>query len=90
MYPISRRHLLRAAGAGALVLPLPVPAASAGEDITEPGVVLPAAPTAAADAIGRLHLFAVASDGRVRTRVQKRAGGDWYPWAAFGTRAIAP
>ncbi|WP_406497517.1 family 43 glycosylhydrolase [Streptomyces sp. NBC_00846] len=61
-----------------------------GEDITEPGVVLPATPTAAADATGRLHLFAVASDGRVRTRVQKRAGGDWHPWAAFGTRAIAP
>ncbi|MFJ9679503.1 family 43 glycosylhydrolase [Streptomyces sp. NPDC101194] len=61
----------------------------AGEDFTAPGVVLAAGPSTAADAIGRLHLFAVTADGRVRTRVQERPGGAWRPWAAFGDRAVA-
>ncbi|MFF4182429.1 family 43 glycosylhydrolase [Streptomyces sp. NPDC001691] len=60
-----------------------------GEDFTEPGVALSATPSAAADATGRLHLFAVGADGRVRTRVQERPSGGWLPWAPFGARAAA-
>ncbi|MFF4924746.1 glycosyl hydrolase family 32 [Kitasatospora sp. NPDC001261] len=61
-----------------------------GEDFGEPGLVLAAPPSAAADSTGRLHVFAVAEDGRVRTRVQDRPGGGWRPWAAFGDRPVAP
>ncbi|PKV83303.1 family 43 glycosylhydrolase [Streptomyces sp. TLI_146] len=61
-----------------------------GEDITESGVALATTPSAAADATGRLHLFAVTADGRIRTRVQERPSGGWRPWTAFGTRAVAP
>ncbi|WP_030744097.1 family 43 glycosylhydrolase [Streptomyces sp. NRRL S-31] len=62
----------------------------AGEDFGEPGVVLAAAPSAAADATGRVHVFAVIADGRVRTRVQLRPSGGWQPWTAFGDRPLAP
>ncbi|MEV6548562.1 family 43 glycosylhydrolase [Streptomyces sp. NPDC051597] len=61
-----------------------------GEDIAEAGLALAATPSAAADATGRLHLFAVTEDGRMRTRVQERPSGGWRPWTAFGTRLIAP
>ncbi|MFF2040656.1 glycosyl hydrolase family 32 [Kitasatospora sp. NPDC058170] len=61
-----------------------------GEDFGEPGLVLAAPPSAAADPTGRLHVFAVAEDGRLRTRVQDRPGGGWRPWAAFGDRPVAP
>ncbi|MGW2815884.1 hypothetical protein [Streptomyces sp. NPDC001415] len=61
-----------------------------GEDVTESGVTLVGTPSAAADSTGRLHLFAVTADGRVRTRVQERPSGGWLPWTAFGTRAVAP
>ncbi|MFE5585918.1 glycosyl hydrolase family 32 [Kitasatospora sp. NPDC056531] len=61
-----------------------------GEDFGEPGPALAAPPSAAADPTGRLHVFAVAEDGRLRTRVQERPGGGWRPWAAFGDRPVAP
>ncbi|WP_405366093.1 peptidoglycan DD-metalloendopeptidase family protein [Kitasatospora sp. NBC_00039] len=61
-----------------------------GEDFGEPGLLLAAPPSAAADPTGRLHVFAVAEDGRLRTRVQERPGGGWRPWAAFGDRPVAP
>ncbi|MFG2989226.1 family 43 glycosylhydrolase [Streptomyces sp. NPDC048257] len=60
------------------------------EEFGEPGVPLAATPTAAADATGRLHLFAVTADGRIRTRVQERPSGGWRPWSAFGERLVAP
>ncbi|MFE7588967.1 family 43 glycosylhydrolase [Kitasatospora sp. NPDC057512] len=60
-----------------------------GEDFGEPGLVLAAPPSAAVDSTGRLHVFAVAEDGRVRTRVQDRPGGGWRPWAAFGDPPVA-
>ncbi|MFK8912085.1 family 43 glycosylhydrolase, partial [Streptomyces sp. YS-3] len=60
-----------------------------GEDITEPGPSPAATVSAAADSTGRLHLFAVAEDGRIRTRVQERPSGGWRPWTGFGTRLIA-
>ncbi|GAA0360022.1 family 43 glycosylhydrolase [Streptomyces blastmyceticus] len=55
-----------------------------------PGVRPAAVPTAAVDATGRIHVFAVTTEGRIHTRVQDRPGGDWRPWTAFGDRAIAP
>lgn len=61
-----------------------------GEEFGEPGVPLAATPSAAADATGRIHLFAVTADGRVRTRVQERPSGGWQPWTAFGARTVAP
>ncbi|MEU1072839.1 family 43 glycosylhydrolase [Streptomyces sp. NPDC005878] len=61
-----------------------------GADIAEAGLALAATPSAAADATGRLHLFAVTEDGRMRTRVQERPSGGWRPWTAFGTPLIAP
>ncbi|MER6100406.1 family 43 glycosylhydrolase [Streptomyces sp. NPDC001728] len=60
------------------------------ENFGEPGVLLAATPTAAADATGRLHVFAVTTDSRIRTRVQTRPSGGWGPWTAFGDRPIAP
>lgn len=66
------------------------PEGTFGEDFGEPGVVLAAPPSAATDATGRIHVFAVATDGRVRTRVQARPSGGWQPWTAFGDRAVAP
>ncbi|MEU3723159.1 glycosyl hydrolase family 32, partial [Streptomyces sp. NPDC031705] len=60
------------------------------EEFGEPGVVLAGTPSAAADAGGRIHLFAVTADGRMRTRVQERPGGGWRPWTAFGERPVAP
>ncbi|GAA2624828.1 hypothetical protein GCM10010425_20980 [Streptomyces spororaveus] len=63
---------------------------AAGEGFGEPGVPLAAPPTAAADVTGRLHLFAVTADGRIRTRVQERPSGAWRPWSAFGERLVAP
>ncbi|MFJ3583301.1 family 43 glycosylhydrolase [Streptomyces sp. NPDC090127] len=56
----------------------------------EPGMRLAAAPTAALDSTGRLHVFAVTVAGRLRTRVQERPSGGWQPWTAFGDRAVAP
>ncbi|GAA2740268.1 glycosyl hydrolase family 32 [Kitasatospora cinereorecta] len=61
-----------------------------GEDFGEPGLVLAAPPSAAVDPTGRLHVFAVAEDGRLRTRVQDRPSGGWRPWTAFGDRPVAP
>lgn len=61
-----------------------------GGDFGEPGARLAAAPSAAVDATGRIHVLAVTTSGRVRVRVQDRPGGGWRPWASFGDRAIAP
>ncbi|MFD5322768.1 glycosyl hydrolase family 32 [Streptomyces sp. NPDC127092] len=66
------------------------PADVFGEDFGEDGTELAATPSAAADATGRIHVFAVMTDGRIRTRVQERPGGGWLPWTAFGDRAMAP
>ncbi|KOU27505.1 glycosyl hydrolase family 32 [Streptomyces sp. WM6372] len=63
---------------------------AAAEEFGEPGVPLAATPTAAADATGRLHVFAVTADGRIRTRVQDRPSGGWRPWNSFGERLVAP
>ncbi|MET8573446.1 glycosyl hydrolase family 32 [Streptomyces sp. NPDC005012] len=60
-----------------------------GEDFGETGVVLAGPPSAAMDATGRIHVFAVTADGRLRTRVQALPGGGWRPWTAFGTRTVA-
>ncbi|WP_406186460.1 family 43 glycosylhydrolase [Streptomyces sp. NBC_01006] len=60
------------------------------EEFGEPGVPLAATPTAAADATGRIHVFAVTADGRIRTRVQDRPSGGWGAWNAFGERLVAP
>ncbi|MFD5513258.1 family 43 glycosylhydrolase [Streptomyces sp. NPDC127051] len=60
------------------------------EEFGEPGVPLAATPTAAADATGRIHAFAVTADGRIRTRVQDRPSGGWGAWNAFGERLVAP
>ncbi|MEU9237196.1 family 43 glycosylhydrolase [Streptomyces subrutilus] len=62
----------------------------AGAEFGEPGVVLAATPSAAADATGRLHVFAVTAEGRVRTRVQVRPSSGWQPWAPYGDRVVAP
>ncbi|MFC9246179.1 family 43 glycosylhydrolase [Streptomyces sp. NPDC057136] len=61
-----------------------------GDDFGEPGVLLATTPTAAADATGRIHVFAVTTDGRIRSRVQDRPSGGWRPWTTFGDRAVAP
>ncbi|MFD3655212.1 glycosyl hydrolase family 32 [Streptomyces sp. NPDC058620] len=61
-----------------------------GDDFGEPGVLLANTPTAAADATGRIHVFAVTTDGRIRSRVQDRPSGGWRPWTTFGDRAVAP
>ncbi|MEV7416686.1 family 43 glycosylhydrolase [Streptomyces sp. NPDC089919] len=63
---------------------------SAAEEFGEPAAVLGSAPAAAADATGRVHVFAVTGEGRVRTRVQLRPGGGWGPWAEFGDHRMAP
>ncbi|WP_327712111.1 family 43 glycosylhydrolase [Streptomyces sp. NBC_00464] len=63
---------------------------STEESFGEPGVRLAAAPTAAADATGRIHLFAVTTDGQVRTRVQTQPSGGWRPWTAFGDHPVTP
>ncbi|MDG4864063.1 glycosyl hydrolase family 32, partial [Streptomyces sp. T-3] len=60
-----------------------------GEEFGEPGTVLATTPSAAADATGRVHVFAVTAEGRVRTRVQVRPSGGWHPWASFGDRVVA-
>ena len=62
-----------------------------GEDFGEPELLLAAPPSGR----GRprrtaAHVFAVAEDGRLRTRVQERHGGGWRPWAASGDRPVAP
>jgi hypothetical protein len=61
-----------------------------GGEFGEPGTVLAATPSAAVDATGRVHVFAVTTEGRVRTRVQARPSGGWQPWTSFGDRAVAP
>ncbi|WP_156724515.1 family 43 glycosylhydrolase [Streptomyces apocyni] len=61
-----------------------------GGEFGEPGAVLAATPSAAADATGRLHVFAVTAEGRIRTRVQVRPSGGWQPWTLFGERVVAP
>ncbi|MER7952612.1 family 43 glycosylhydrolase [Streptomyces sp. NPDC096079] len=61
-----------------------------GGEFGEPGVVLAATPSVALDSTGRLHVFAVTAEGRVRTRVQERPDGGWLPWTAFGDRTVAP
>ena len=48
-----------------------------------------AAPSAALDAGGLLHVFLVAPDGSVRERVQVAPSGGFGGWRAFGTRRIA-
>lgn len=63
---------------------------SPGGAFGEPDTVLAATPSAAVDATGRIHVFAVTADGRVRTRVQDRPGGGWQPWTSFGDRAVDP
>jgi hypothetical protein len=63
---------------------------STEESFGEPGVRLAGAPAAAADATGRIHLFAVTTDGRVRTRVQAQPSGGWRPWTAFGDHPVTP
>ncbi|MER5637920.1 family 43 glycosylhydrolase [Kitasatospora sp. NPDC002227] len=80
---LAHRWQLAPAGAWA-------PAGVSGEDFGEPGLALAGPPSAALDPTGRLHVFAVAADGRLRTRVQDRPGGGWRPWAAFGDHAVAP
>ncbi|MGW8778445.1 family 43 glycosylhydrolase [Streptomyces sp. NPDC055796] len=60
------------------------------EEFGESGTPLAAAPTAAADSTGRIHVFAVTADGRIRARVQERPSGGWGPWNAFGERLVAP
>ncbi|MCC3769052.1 family 43 glycosylhydrolase [Streptomyces sp. UNOC14_S4] len=59
-----------------------------GDVFGEPGVRLAAMPTAAVDATGRMHVFAVTTDGRIRSRTQDRPSGGWRPWTAFGDRAV--
>ncbi|MFI8769131.1 family 43 glycosylhydrolase [Streptomyces sp. NPDC053792] len=61
-----------------------------GAEFGEPGVGLAATPAVAPDATGRIHVFAVTAEGRVRTRVQDRPSGGWRPWTAFGDRTLAP
>ncbi|WLQ63646.1 hypothetical protein [Streptomyces glycanivorans] len=61
-----------------------------GAEFGEPGVRLAATPTAALDATGRLHVFAVTDASRVRTRVQAQPSGGWQQWTAFGDRLVAP
>ncbi|MFB7784721.1 family 43 glycosylhydrolase [Streptomyces vinaceus] len=63
---------------------------AAAEEFGESPDPLAATPTAAADATGRIHVFAVTADGRIRTRVQERPSGGWGPWKAFGERLVAP
>jgi hypothetical protein len=48
-----------------------------------------ATPSAALDAAGRLHVFAVLRDGTVRERVQSTANGGWRPWSTFGYQRVA-
>ncbi|MFC9399034.1 family 43 glycosylhydrolase [Streptomyces sp. NPDC057027] len=62
----------------------------AGGEFGEPGTVLAATPSVALDATGRIHVFAVTAEGRIRTRVQDRPSGGWRPWTAFGDRPVAP
>ncbi|GAA3209585.1 family 43 glycosylhydrolase [Actinocorallia longicatena] len=62
------------------------PAAEFGE----PGLRLAGTPAVAADATGRIHVFAVTAEGRVRRRVQIRPSGGWGSWSAFGDRRIVP
>ncbi|WP_329619529.1 family 43 glycosylhydrolase [Streptomyces sp. NBC_01255] len=61
-----------------------------GGEFGEPGIRLAATPSAALDATGRMHVFAVTGEGRVRTRVQALPSGGWRPWAEFGDRRVAP
>ncbi|MEU5425331.1 family 43 glycosylhydrolase [Streptomyces olivoreticuli] len=61
-----------------------------GGEFDAPGVRFAAVPTAAVDATGRIHVFAVTTEGRIHTRVQDRPSGGWRPWTAFGDRAVAP
>ncbi|MFJ9572741.1 family 43 glycosylhydrolase [Streptomyces bacillaris] len=61
-----------------------------GGEFGEPGIRLVATPTAALDATGRLHVFAVTVAGRIRRRVQSGPSGGWHPWTAFGDRTVAP
>ncbi|MFF2777179.1 family 43 glycosylhydrolase [Streptomyces sp. NPDC058052] len=61
-----------------------------GREFGEPGLRLAATPTAAVDATGRIHVFAVSAEGRLRTRVQARPSGGWQPWSGFGERPVAP
>ncbi|MFJ3906802.1 glycosyl hydrolase family 32 [Streptomyces sp. NPDC090025] len=66
------------------------PTGTFGEDFGEPGVRYAGPPSATADATGRIHLFAVTAEGRIRTRFQVRPSAGWQPWAAFGDVAVAP
>ncbi|MFF5701371.1 family 43 glycosylhydrolase [Streptomyces sp. NPDC012794] len=61
-----------------------------GGEFGEPGIRLAATPVAALDPTGRMHVFAVTAEGRMRTRVQARPSGGWRPWTAFGDREVAP
>ncbi|MEU6157907.1 glycosyl hydrolase family 32 [Streptomyces sp. NPDC047130] len=62
------------------------PDGARGEDFDETGVVLAGPPSAAMDATGRIHVFAVTADGRLRTRVQALPGGGWRVAAVDGLR----
>lgn len=46
-------------------------------------------PSAARDAAGRIHLFAVARDGALSTRVQTAPSSGLGPWRALGDRPVA-
>ncbi|MCX5409212.1 family 43 glycosylhydrolase [Streptomyces sp. NBC_00335] len=61
-----------------------------GGEFGEPGIRLAATPAVATDPTGRTHVFAVTTEGGMRTRVQDRPSGGWRPWTAFGDRRIAP
>ncbi|GAA2727793.1 family 43 glycosylhydrolase [Actinocorallia aurantiaca] len=63
--------------------------ASAAE-FGESGIRLAATPAAAIDSTGRIHVFAVTAEGRIRRRVQIRPSGGWGSWATFGDRSVAP
>ncbi|MFE4258766.1 family 43 glycosylhydrolase [Streptomyces sp. NPDC056883] len=63
---------------------------ASGGEFGEPGIRLAATPAAALDPTGRTHVFAVTTEGRMRTRVQDRPSGGWRPWTSFGDRTVAP
>ncbi|MGC0328340.1 hypothetical protein RKD23_001330 [Streptomyces sp. SAI-170] len=63
---------------------------SSEAEFGEPGIRLAATPTAVLDPTGRLQVFAVTAEGRIRRRVQLRPSGGWGPWATFGDRPVAP
>lgn len=61
----------------------------AGGDFGEPGLVVTSTPISAVDEVGRIHVFVVTEQGRVRRRVQAAPNGNWRPWTSFGTLTVA-